>query len=95
MIRSSEILTQAAMRIDNGRNGFACVAIQDATFREDCWEWHNVVERRALMHFQLLSPTRKIDFGDGWFGSPRRRINQERRVLALLFATAIAESKGD
>lgn len=86
-MKASEALLEAAQLIDDGTHNAACWAIGGA-YQFNSW----YLESLAMEYFSLF----KQDFEPRsfWFGD-FRKINQDRRVIALLLASAIAESEGN
>jgi len=69
-------LSAAALAIDLGYWEYACLAIGNLT---PC-----AVSVRDVFNKAMQCDSRRNGY-DGWFGTPNKQINQERRVLALLF----------
>lgn len=76
---AAAVLLRAAEMIDSGKEACGCWAIAKAFLN------HNYYEERyiARQAFEMLRPPARKNY---WFGSCDVKENQQRRVLALLFA---------
>lgn len=86
-MKPSQILREAARRVDACKCPYGCWAIDEA-YGEDK---HHVQKLHAKGFFHLTAP--HFSFGV-WFGDTWTQANQNRRVIALCLAAAIAESEG-
>lgn len=87
-MKPSQILREAARRIDAGEDPCGCWAI-DGAYGDDK---HHAHKWRAKEFFHLIAP--HANTIGVWFGGTWSPINQSRRVIALCLAAAIAESEG-
>lgn len=86
-MKFSEIFRRAARRIEKGRNSFCCYAIEDQ-YDVDLEE--RIPARNYFL--DIYGHRNKPDIGV--FGKADIKANQDRRVIALCLAAAIAESEG-
>ena len=89
-MKSSEILREAARRIELGKDQFGCHAIFVAMGgnMHTIWpepEWDSHIMRR----FRVVAPS-KAKNGNAWWDT-----YSEARIIGLCLAAAIAESEGD
>lgn len=87
-MKLSEIFERAAQLVNDDEVSFCCIAI-DRFFSYFTDEHYEAKER-----FEALFYEGQRDIDGGWFGGIRHPQNQRARVLALLFAAAIARSEG-
>lgn len=85
-MKRSEIYRKAAKYMDARNRGYICPTLEFVFASPDC-----------LQHFtDHMKPIRlpRDHVYSGWFGWSPNDQNRDRRVLALLFMAAIAESEG-
>jgi hypothetical protein len=85
--KASEVLTQAARRIERDLSKYGCCAIDLVTGDQK-------LRDRAMSYFVKLKPL-NVSVEGAWFGYSFIPENQDRRVVALTLAAAIARSNGD
>jgi hypothetical protein len=88
-MKPSEILREAARRVESGLNGYCCDAINQIV---RCRGIADTDKEALLSHtyFKMVGPE-VISFS--WFGEPYEKGPHNRRVVALCLAAAIAESE--
>lgn len=95
-MKLSEIYREAAWRIEGGHEKYGCIAIEGVAAVWDdgmIVNWSHV--DTAIASFSEYFRPENTYSRDPWFGRACTANQQNRRILALCFMAAIAESEGE
>jgi len=81
------IFIKAAELVARDGINYACWAIDDAAIG------FRLAGHCEAAFDKIMTYHGRQDDHNGWFGEPTRKINQERRVLALLFAAEFCRTE--
>lgn len=98
-MKPSEVLRRAAKRVEEGRTEFGCHAIRSIVVYESLLtNWRDAtvcpLYKEAMKYYRQLK-SRSLTDHAVWFHLGNSKDPTGRRVLALCFAAAIAESEGE
>lgn len=95
-MKASELLTKAAIYLERDHDSafvhLGCCDALNKTWYEDNPTHGSYSD--AVAYLQIMRPTTS-HAGEYWYGEPCETPATQERVLALLFAAAIAESEGE